>query len=70
MKPPPEARWRAGKDRIGHAFVDRQQALCGLASWEERYDWPILTRHPACTERLNELTVEALRGPVQTRAAW
>lgn len=64
LQPPPDVRWRASADGIGHAFepTGRAPAVCGSPRWEARWDHPVATRHQQCVDEVNRRANEALRG--------
>ncbi len=64
LEKPPEFRWAAYDDGMGHAFLvgrSYTRALCGAPRRDERWEHPIAIRHAECTELANELLKRALR---------
>ena len=73
MKPPPDARWHAGADGEGHAFLAGKthvRALCGSPRHDERFDHPIASKCAGCRTELDRLTNAALMTETETRFAW
>lgn len=73
VKPPPEARWHAGADGEGHAFLVGKanvRALCKVPRHDERFDHPIERKCSDCLADLNRLTIAALESESESRFAW
>lgn len=72
---PPDARWAAYADGIGHAYLRGgargMRSLCAdVRRLEERWEHPIATRCDPCTAVLNQVTKDALVPEGEARALW
>jgi len=73
VRPPPDARWHAGADGEGHAFLVGRlhvRALCNAPRHDERFDHPVASKCATCVTELDRLTQRALMSETETRYAW